>query len=242
MGYSRLLRVASFQSPIELPKKRLLQISRAHSAATTTQQNPTDHGHGTDQLDLRNLRQSILCFGTKVPVETDPHVRRRWSRTFIVSSILFLAGCVAAIEEFERDHQKLQLVNREDCKRLVRSGDVLDSQRWKWYDDNLVLSGDYPDRGKRYTLFTHVFLAEAYDRHINNLIWFSLFFRAAWVAGFGKIGTPVVVVGSGVAEGLAFLYAKDHGGTAAYSGASAVVSGLMAAATVARPRMPLFIG
>ncbi|KAK7985542.1 hypothetical protein PG996_005219 [Apiospora saccharicola] len=253
---------SSFHSLHEFPKKKNLHVSRAHSSslvgsptnasAPSLQPNQaTDHGHGEAdslQLELRNLRQSILKFDTQVPVGTDPRIRRWWSRAFIASSFVVLFGFVGAIREFETDRMNLQLalgqlIDHEDYKRLVRNGDVPDSQRWRWYDDNLVLSGDYADRGRWHTLFTHVFLHSEADKLVSAMIMLSLFFRAAWVAGFGKIGTPMVVVGSGVAGGLSFLYTKDPQETAAsWGGSSAVTSGLMTAATVARPRMPFFIG
>ncbi|KAK8122885.1 rhomboid-domain-containing protein [Apiospora sp. TS-2023a] len=253
---------SSFHSLHELPKNKKSHVSRAHSSslvgspanapATSLQPNQgADHGQQADSspLDLRNLRQSILRFDAQVPVDTDPHIRRWWSRAFIASSFVVLFGFVGAIREFETDRMNLQLalgrlIDREDYKRLVWNGEVPDSQRWRWYDDNLVLSGDYVDRGRWHTLFTHVFLHAEVDKLISAMIMFSLFFRAAWVAGFGKIGTPMVVVGSGVAGGLVFLYTKDPRETAAASwgGSSAVTSGLMTAATVARPRMPFFIG
>lgn len=106
-----------------------------------------------------------------------------------------------------------------------------------------MLSGDYAERGRWYTLFTHVFLCSELGQLASDMILFSVFFRAAWVAGFGRLGTPVLVVGSGVAGGLAFLHAHDPAETAAgWGGTGAVTSGLMMAATVARPRMPFFVG
>ncbi|KAK8061758.1 hypothetical protein PG994_008124 [Apiospora phragmitis] len=201
-------------------------------------------------------KPSILRFDTEVPVDNEPHVRRRWTWGVVVLNVVVFLGCFGTIREFELNHKRLQLalgqlIDREEYKRLVRSGEVpenkqwrfSENKQWRFFENHMVLSGDCAEQGRWHTLFTHIFLNSDVSALFNSMVMFSVFFRAAWVARFGQVGTPLVAACSGATGGLAFLCLKDsEEERSSHGGASAVVSGLMMAATVARPRMPFFIG
>ncbi|KAK8075350.1 hypothetical protein PG997_010013 [Apiospora hydei] len=228
-----------------------------NSPATST--NPAGRGRSErdlSQLDTKRLNQSFFRFDTDVPVDSDPQVRRRWFWGYVALNITITLCYAEAMTEMERNHKKLEVnlgqhIDPEDYKRLVMSEEGPENKVWRFYQNHLFLAGDCAEQGRWHALFTPILIHSNIAVPLKDLILLSVFFRAAWVAGFGRIGTPLVAVCSGAAGGLAFLRAKDikqrplQGplqGPFFHVGPDAVVSGLMTAATVARPRMPFFVG
>ncbi|KAK8009131.1 hypothetical protein PG991_011682 [Apiospora marii] len=268
IGYgNRMLRIGGLQSPkgyrrsSQTPRAGVSTASKSTDPSKSVAHPPNSfatpihlplHPYTTNQpqLDKENSEAS-LWFDAQMPADTDRPVRRRWTRRFICVYLGVLVGCVVAISDFEKGRQRLQLargqlIDREEYRRLVMTGQAPDSRQWRFYGHHMVLSSDCAEQGRWHTLFTHVFLDSQVEQiPVSNLVLFSVFFRAAWVAGFGRVGTPLVAACSGVAGGLAFLSSAKKGGAgerSTYGGPTAVVSGLIAAATVARPRMPFFLG
>ncbi|KAK8016820.1 hypothetical protein PG993_015009 [Apiospora rasikravindrae] len=214
-------------------------------SAPATSANPAERGSRKDlsQLDMKNLKQSFFRFDTDVPVDTDPRSRRRWFWGYVVLNAAVTLGYACATMEMDRKHKKLevdlgQFVDPEEYMVLVGIGAVRENKLWRFYQHHVLLS----DNARGDALFTHMFMNSKIAVPVKDLIMLSVFSRAAWVAGFGRVGTPLVAVCSGVAGGLAFLWTKNIREGEVHVGPVAMVSGLMTAATVARPRMPFFIG